>query len=242
MKNKNDLQNVYSRRTGSLYKIESISQLLSSRFSAYCLSALYKTEIATAHKICEIKIIPQESWAKQLDKDTFLTYVKKETPIKITCAKRNFLHMIHGVNRIYIPECTAVAKNFELFGQKEETINVLKIPKPMTWNIPELKQDLTNDYIEQIMTTMHTSHPVHITDLKNKYHLQSVDHWYWHLPSYVILLGIITFLIIASYCIYKHEKKERKHKSKRRNQFELREDIPTAVSERHSRTSQSSAP
>lgn len=200
-------------------------------FSAYCISSLYKAELVAAHQGCKVGIVPQGSWAKQLSKDTFLTYVRNKTTLKISCAKKDYIEVIEGVNKIHIPSCTAVSKTFELFGQREEMVELLSISKPMKWNIPEITHGLSEGYIEQIMKEMRTSHPVHVADLRKQYNIEGVYHWYWHVPAYILLFGIITFLILACYCIFKFEKKSREKRKARRANLESRQNIELSIRE-----------
>ena len=54
-------------------------------FSNYCISAIYKANMDVANHICDVKVIPQEHWAKQMSKNLFITYSRHNTHLKIRC-------------------------------------------------------------------------------------------------------------------------------------------------------------
>lgn len=198
-----------------------IHNVLLREFESYCISAIFKTKMETASKICDLKVIPQKGWAKQLTLDTFLVYLQEESYIKIKCGDIEYTEKVSGVNKLHIPECVARTNEFELFGQKVEEVRNVQKYLTLGWDMKELKGNLGDEFIDDVMKTMKTSYPVHVTDLRKKFHLQTLDHWYWHIPAYVILTGIVGFLIIAFYYIYKQERQYQEKKKNKNKDIQM---------------------
>ena len=193
-----------------------LNNVLLKDFTSYCITAIYKNYVKIANQICDTKIIPQRAWAKQIDKDTFITYNKALSTIRIICGEKVFSENISGISKIQIPDCTAITDEFELVGHKIIEERDSLSTTTFKWNFDILKSNLSTEYIEETLTLLRTNHPVHVKDLRKQYDLQVVDHLFWHLPTYVILLVIILFLTTTCYFVYKQAQKRKEAAQRRR--------------------------
>ena len=190
--------------------------LLYRNFNAYCISAVYKGHWERANDICELKILPDTSWADQISEEEFILYHHKEEAIQIECDDGN--EKFERIMGTYYFEtnqrsCKVTSDYYEFQTMPRAEVQIERIDRPIKWKNETLLKMIEPTFVEKMLKTLNSVEPTKVGEFYKKYEISQQMGSYTEkvaagIPGYIALAIILLLGCAVVYILRKRSQRK----------------------------------
>lgn len=182
--------------------------VLRSRFSDYCLSALFKGKSEAAHHACVTSVHPNRTEQLQITGNVFLLFHPTMQRLQYQCrGLGQEQETFEGSRKLYLPgKCTAKSDHYQLEGETTYGAKGENIDQRMHWSSAALLQSYDVSMLESVLP-LPPPNPIAMKDIVNEYKAKKLASWTmpiglglfgdFVMPIIYALIAIAIFLLFA---------------------------------------------
>ena len=190
--------------------------LLYRNFDAFCISSVYKGHWQEANRICEMKILPETTWADQISEKEFFIYHNKSEMVEVNCEGEKFTEQLQGAYYFETEgqTCKVTSDYYEFQTMPKAEVKLTRVNRPTAWEKPKLLKNIKPEFVEGMLEKLHSVEPTNVEEFYRNYRISNNEDpewlkWSRAIPGY-ISFAVHIAIMLAICCLTKIRKRRQK--------------------------------